>query len=152
YSRVLMTRKNATTLPPESPRIYEALLVPRSPNAAISAARSRNFLHGRGLRAAPHAAWARSAPRSGARRLLLRGLRLGALHLNRAVLQQRDQRRNRRHDRCEHGAHDARGQRKLRDDAPVVAHDDAAHVALVDHVLELLDDRFAFTLDRLPPC
>lgn len=60
-----------------------------------------------------------------------------ALNLDRAVLEHRDQRANRRKHRRQNGADNASRERKLGHDAPLVLHDDAPDVAFVDQRLDL---------------
>src|SRR5580765_3205423 len=85
-----------------------------------------------------------------------RGLRRGvsicsdSLDVNRAVLEQGDDRRDGCDDWCQDRADDSDGQRKLRDRAAVVFDDHAANVALTNDVLHLVHERRAFGFERFP--
>jgi len=81
------------------------------------------------------------------RRLARRGL---ALDLDAAVVEQRRQGADRRQHWRNHGADHADTERELGDRALTLPYDDASHVALVQDLLELVDELTALDLDGFP--
>src|SRR5262249_49041869 len=83
-------------------------------------------------------------------RRLLRDLR-GALHVDGAIVEERHEGADRGQDRREDSPDDARRGRELGNGAPVLFHDHAPDVALVNQPLQLLDSLITTCLDRFPP-